>query len=767
MTPAPLLSIVVPLFNDGETIEATLESCLGQTLPDIEVVCVDDASTDQTVQVVERFQARDSRVRLIRHDTNRSALQARRTGILAAAASHVLFVDGDDELEKNAARTAIAHARRSRADVVGFGVTVVGQDGRTGGSYEQRLQPTHRALNGTDVLRGLFPVGEPAQGQLWRHLFTSRILRDAYAMLPEDLVLSRVNDLPLAFLVAALAERYVSTRHRLYRYHLGRGGSGHRVDSIDRAQFYAGAIDSVESIRPAVDALASRHPDRRLLLSAYESVRQSIIGYVCHQVVTRSDDRVVADALELVYARSSPSDVFRATARFYPDTLTDLARFAPHEPLDAEPVRNVVLATSSLTAGGVTEVLLAQARYLTENGHRVVIVARKPGSDRAALPAGVKFVELSGRGLSAQLEEWADLCRSDAIDVVIDHQVLHTPHWPAFALMARSEGAATIGWVHSFVARPVYEGTDRLTRLERYSGALALLVVLSPLDVSYFKLRSVRHVAYMPNPPSSLLRAPGEFPAPRSAPLGRVSLAWWGRLEESTKRISELLSVSQKLCDLGVDFHLTVIGPDSDGTTARRFNADARRLGIDDRVRAVGPLHGAPLLDAIDAADVFVSTSIIEGYPLTIAEAQSRGLPVAMYELPWFSLLRDNGGVVTAPQGDAGSLARQIAQLIAEPDRYVAVSKASLLASHRAREPDLGSLYAELLAGELPAEYSPEPTQADSALLLALMTFYAERGASRARSRGGFGAKARVRATLIGIPGVARVARRVKRWLRR
>jgi glycosyltransferase involved in cell wall biosynthesis len=772
MTSTPLLSVVVPVFNDEETIAATLESCLAQTLREIEVICVDDASTDQTVRVVEGFQARDPRIRLVRHSTNRSAFQARRTGILAASAAHVLFVDGDDELETNAARTALAHARRSRADIVGFGVTIIGQDGQSGGSYEQRLQPTHRSLDGSDVLRGLFPVGEPAQGQLWRHLFTSKVLRDAYAMLPEDLVLTRVNDLPLAFLVAALATRYVSTRKRLYRYHLGRGGSGHRVDSIERARFYAGAIGSVESIRPAVAALAVQYADRALLLDSYESMRQSIVAYVCQQVVTRSDDRVVMDALEQVFAVSSPRDVVRAVARFYPDTLTDLARLAPHEPPGKKPVLSVLLATSSLLgAGGVTGVLLAQARYLIEAGYRVTIAARKPGGDHTVVPSGVDFVELRGRGLSAQLAEWADLCRSRSIDVVIDHQVLYTPHWPAFALVAWAEGAGTIGWVHSFVARPVYDGTDRLTLLERCSGALALLVVLSPLDVSYFKLRGVRNVAHIPNPPSPLMLSSGEDRAPRSAPLGRVSLVWWGRLEESTKRISELLNVSQELCELGADFHLTVIGPDWNGTTARRFNADARRRGLGNRVKAVGPLHGPTLLDAIDAADMFLSTSIIEGYQLTIAEAQSRGLPVAMYELPWLSLLQNNDGVVTAPQGDAASLARQIVQLTGDPDRYAALSRASVRASRRVRDTDLARLYGELLTGDVPAEYSPEPTQADAALLLELMTFYAERGSSRARSLGArrisAHAYARARAALVRVPGLRRVARRARHWLRR
>src|SRR5690606_33914353 len=114
---------------------------------------------------------------------NLSAFQARRTGVLAARAERTLFLDGDDELAPDAAEKALAAADASGADLVGFGVTVIEKDGRTGGSYERRLQPTHRQLDGVDVLRGLFPIGRPAQGQLWRMLFRTSILREAHELL--------------------------------------------------------------------------------------------------------------------------------------------------------------------------------------------------------------------------------------------------------------------------------------------------------------------------------------------------------------------------------------------------------------------------------------------------------------------------------------------------------------------------------------------------------------------------------------------------------
>lgn len=775
MSPAPLVSIVMPVFNDESTVSAALESALRQTLSHVEVICVDDASTDGTAGVIESFAARDPRVRLIRQDRNLSAFQSRRVGILAAEAEYVLFLDGDDELVVDAAQKALERAQATGSDLVGFGVTVVEKDGRTGGSYERRLQPIHRSLAGTGVLAGLFPVGKPAQGQLWRHLFRTTTLREAYGLLPDDLTLARVNDLPLMFLAAALAMTYVSISDRLYVYHFGRGGSGHDIDSVERAEFYTSAIRSADSIRPAVGDLARTHGDAQLLVESYDSVRLSIIGYVCSQLIDRSDSSVLDAALEHLHTVASAHDIIHAAARFYPRVLTTLKFHTAWHGLGDRPVRSILLATSTVRTGGVSAVLASQARYLRDAGYRVTVVARNTGSDAAALPEGAIFVELKARGIVARLEEWAEICRSHEVDLVIDHQVLYTRYWPEFALMARAEGAATIGWLHNFVARPVYDGDDRLSLIERCSNTLARLVVLSPLDVAYFKLRGVTHTSYLPNPPSPLLIESAESTVTKAAPVGRLELVWWGRLEQHTKKVLELIEVGVQLRRLDVNFRLTVIGPDWDDLTAKKFNTEARRRGVGDRVVAIGPRHGRDLVAAIDAADAFVSTSIIEGYQLTIAEAQARGLPVFMYELPWLTLVQDNDGIVAVPQGDAASLASEIARIADDPARFERLSAASADAAQHALSYDFGLLYEGVATGTLSPEFSPEPTLDDGSELLRLMVFFAERGRPGRGAPSGSGSArgARLweaaaplgRATLQRFPGLRPLAHNAKKRL--
>lgn len=91
------VSVVVPAYNRQKTIERAIVSALQQNYPVHEIIVVDDCSTDNTVQIVEEFACRDSRVKLICHNTNKGAQAARNTGIRNATGEWIAFLDSDDE----------------------------------------------------------------------------------------------------------------------------------------------------------------------------------------------------------------------------------------------------------------------------------------------------------------------------------------------------------------------------------------------------------------------------------------------------------------------------------------------------------------------------------------------------------------------------------------------------------------------------------------------------------------------------------------------
>jgi len=93
----PLVSVVIPTHNREHSIARAVRSVMGQTYTDLEIVVVDDASTDGTMHLLESLAARDSRLRFVRLPVRSGAQHARNVGIEAACGGYVAFLDSDNE----------------------------------------------------------------------------------------------------------------------------------------------------------------------------------------------------------------------------------------------------------------------------------------------------------------------------------------------------------------------------------------------------------------------------------------------------------------------------------------------------------------------------------------------------------------------------------------------------------------------------------------------------------------------------------------------
>lgn len=94
-----LVSIIIPTFNRAKTLTRAIKSCLDQTYKELEILVIDDCSTDNTRQAVEEFA--DKRVRYISHSKNSGPAASRNTGIRNASGEFLAFLDSDDEWAKN------------------------------------------------------------------------------------------------------------------------------------------------------------------------------------------------------------------------------------------------------------------------------------------------------------------------------------------------------------------------------------------------------------------------------------------------------------------------------------------------------------------------------------------------------------------------------------------------------------------------------------------------------------------------------------------
>ena len=113
----PLVSVVIPVYNVSRYLPQCLESVLAQTYQNVEVLIVDDGSTDGSGSICDRFAERDARIRVI-HTDNRGLSAARNLGLENISGAFIFFIDSDDWIEPNTVETLVKAALRTKADVV-------------------------------------------------------------------------------------------------------------------------------------------------------------------------------------------------------------------------------------------------------------------------------------------------------------------------------------------------------------------------------------------------------------------------------------------------------------------------------------------------------------------------------------------------------------------------------------------------------------------------------------------------------------------------
>lgn len=114
------VSVIIPIYNTEKYLRQCLDSVIGQTLEDIEIICVDDGSTDGCPRILREYEEKDSRIKVI-HKENGGLVSARKTGVRAASAEYIGYVDSDDWIEPDMYQTMFTSAYSSKADLVSCG----------------------------------------------------------------------------------------------------------------------------------------------------------------------------------------------------------------------------------------------------------------------------------------------------------------------------------------------------------------------------------------------------------------------------------------------------------------------------------------------------------------------------------------------------------------------------------------------------------------------------------------------------------------------
>lgn len=244
-------SIVVPVYNVEPFLETCLKSLINQTFADFEVICVNDGSTDGSLNILEQHAARDGRLHII-NQPNRGLSAARNAGAAAAKGDYLLFVDSDDWLRTDALELLNRQLMFDPEDVCIFGWSEYNNQFRCNNptKYAQGFID-RRAANYKSLKKIAF-----LHPSAWCKAYRLEFWRKNGFMFPEGMVF---EDVPVNAQVMTKAERIAFCCFDLYYYRI-------RESSIMRSFFSDKKIDDLfTSLKLTYDYLNSNAELRKLL----------------------------------------------------------------------------------------------------------------------------------------------------------------------------------------------------------------------------------------------------------------------------------------------------------------------------------------------------------------------------------------------------------------------------------------------------------------------------------------------------------------------
>ncbi len=238
------VSIIIPVYNTGEYLHKCIKSILNQSLKDIELIIVNDGSTDNSRSICDKYAKTDNRVKVI-HKINGGVSRARNTGIKLAKGDYIGFVDSDDWVNETMYKSMYDTAIRERCDIVMCDARTVYDD------KENEADTISQLMNSTSLSKKDIYPGVLAEmaGAAWRCIYKKELLQDNNILFPEGLKFS--EDRIFNIYAFGYAEKIYYIKKAYYNRYIRKGSAVNK--------YYDNVIDIVldgrKRIMDAIDAV--------------------------------------------------------------------------------------------------------------------------------------------------------------------------------------------------------------------------------------------------------------------------------------------------------------------------------------------------------------------------------------------------------------------------------------------------------------------------------------------------------------------------------
>lgn len=661
----PKVSIIIPAYNAEKYLPEALNSAINQTLADIEIIIVDDASSDNTLNILNQYSVKDKRIQIVKNETNMGILASRYNALQISTGKYVMFLDADDRLVANACELLSSTMEKYSFDLVQFNTMIDDAETLADKDSIDGLKQYLKTPNGPFphkeggmleyVIRGELPCS------VWNKIYNREVLLKALMWYKCERI-QMSEDFLLTIMVLSYVANFGVVDQALYVYRFGPGMSTGSLISEKSVTNYA--------LMSKVDYLLKKWIpntgiDEVLQKKILEFSEKKIHKDILDCFVERIPDGGKQEYIKTVNQYWGYKEFVKAYVdyvqcrRITPEKALKNLKITLSEAVDSK-TKTIGMFYNRLYNGGVERVISLLTPILLQCGYDVIVITEEgPTVNDYKLPDGVKHIKLTTSEIrpSSRVDEWQFIISKYHIDTVIYHAWVGN-RLVLDSMAIKSTNIQLILYAHGsfqYIFRFPNSTRENYFKQNIIYSLFDKVVVLSEVDKEWAQALGLPAYSVM-NPLT--FEKDNVKVSELSAPIG----LWVGRLS-AEKQYYDAFNIAKLVHSRIPGFRLRVVGKTERNEEFQKIT----EYLFDNNMAEYVLLDGehSDVAKFYSEASVFLMTSEFEGFAMVLQEAKVFGLPIVSYELPNITLQRQkNNGFFVVPQRDVVAAAEATIELL-------------------------------------------------------------------------------------------------------
>lgn len=691
MSNSPKISIIVPVHNAELYLDESIGSLMNQTLADIEIICVDDASTDNSLNKLNELSAVDCRIKIYKHMVSKSALGARRTGVENANGKYIMFLDADDYFVSDACELLYNKITEEDVDILHFSTKVINccnTDESSIKRLEEALKPYCNKINGENVFNDCFVK------KLYSHtpvnkIYKTELCKKAYQQL-EDKHFLYAEDLYAFFAISYYAKSYYGWESKpFYCYYYGRGLSGNATFNINRFEKLCSHADVLRALERFSSKPNINITEIDYILNQY---RKEWFDYCIYVWKNNLDTNNMSQGLKLLCDYWGAEETVFAIADKYWAQRKSLSKQITklnNIPIEDKEIKNIAIYYYRYSVGGAERVISSLIPMFIEMGYNITLVTEEPPTENDfTLPEGVKRIVIEDSrktNFKNRIYSWKNIVNENSIDLVL-YAAWEFAIFFWDMLYLKSIDVSVIMQTHGVFSTGLAEMKPSYYMVPNTYRLADAVIALSNTDKIFYEAYNER-VYYIPNPVSeNLLNV-------KPSVFENNAIIWIGRVSEEKNPDAPFI-IMKEVAAKKSDAKMFLLGDFYD----EKWKKLAEEYNISDNIIFTGLVNNVN--DYIQKSSVHLMTSSFEGFPMALVEAKAHGLPTVMFDLPHLELGKPGCGTFNVSFKDYSAAAEIIVNLLNNENLWTEASSKATETFTNLKNYDLKRAWNDVFTGK-------------------------------------------------------------------